>query len=311
MRVFIVGSPFTGKSTLLARLTGGKEIGTLAVKDERLDALVRVFRPRKITPLKMTLVDSDALGKLYNENKPTRIFQELVEAHVFLEVSGGLVGDFMSFTDTTLKFLTIESNVLSKRLERLRKEVAVGRADARELEVIERALAHVSEGIPLYAAGFSEDEVRILKGLGLLSIKPRVVLFNATDDGGPDEDALEEVRAQGLPHITINVLRAPEEVLNAEVSRALLSATDTITFFTPSERETRAWPLARGSTALAAAATIHNDLARGFVRVEVIPWDRLVEAGGWKEARERNWVRVEGRDYVVKDGDCLYVRAST
>jgi len=285
-------------------------VGVLSVLDERFEKLLEVFRSRKATPLQITLIDSDALGKAYNENRPTRVFQELADADVFLEVSGGLVGDFLSFTDTTLRFLSVESDVLTRRIERLKKEVAAGKGDRRELEVLVRALNALEEGIPLYAVDFRAEEVKVLRGLGLLSVKPRVILFNATREGGPDEEILNEVREQGLPYVVANLKEEDADALNRKVSEAILKATDTITFFTPGEKETRAWPLKRGGTVLEAAATIHNDLAKRFVRAEVVRWDRLVEAGGWKGAKERNYVRLEGRDYVVQDGDCIYIRAS-
>ena len=310
MKVFVIGPSFVGKSTLVERLTGGKGVGVLNVLDERFKKLAELFRSRKATPLQITLVDSDALGKAYNENRPTRVFQELAEADAFLEVSGGLVGDFLSFTDTTLRFLSIESDVLSRRIERLKKEVAVGRGSERELEILMRALGALEDGTPLYSVGFGEEELKVLRGLGLLSVKPRVILFNATRESAPDEDSLNEVREQGLPYVVANLKEEDPNTLNRKVSEALLKATDTITFFTPGEKETRAWPLRRGGTVLEAAATIHNDLAKRFVRAEVVRWDRLLAAGGWKEAREKNYVRLEGKDYVVQDGDCIYIRAS-
>ncbi|NPB04600.1 MAG: DUF933 domain-containing protein [Thermotogae bacterium] len=310
MKVFVIGSSFTGKTTLIEKLTRGRGVGTLRVKDERFERLVKVFRPRKSTPLSITLIDSDAVGKAYNERKPTRIFQELVEADAFVEVVGGLVGDFMGFTDTTLKFLGIESEVLERRIDRLRKEVAVGKGSERELEVLERSLELVSDGIPLYAGRFKEKEIKILRGLGLLSVKPRLILFNVPQDASLDEEVLSEAKSQGLPYVIVDVLNDDPEILNKKISSALLEMTGTITFFTPGKKETRAWPLKRGSTVLEAAATVHNDLARKFVKAEVIGWERLVEAGGWKEAKEKNWVRLEGKDYIVQDGDCIFIRAS-
>jgi len=310
VKVFVIGPSFVGKSTLVGRLTGGKGVGTLSVLDERFRSLVQVFKSRKATPLQITLVDSDALGKAYNENKPTRVFQELAEADAFLEVSGGLIGDFLSFTDTTLRFLSIESDVISRRIERLKKEVATGKGSEKELQVLTKAMEFLEEGTPLYSAGFSEEELKILRGLGLLSVKPRIIVFNETEGNRLDEEGLSEVKAQGLPFVVVNLKEEDPEGLNRKVSRAILEATGTITFFTPGEKETRAWPLKKGSTVLEAAATVHNDLARRFVRAEVIEWDKLVAAGGWKEAKEKNYVRLEGKDYVVKDGDCIYIRAS-
>ncbi len=311
MKVFVIGPSFTGKSTLIKRLTGGSGVGVLRVEDGRLRALAGVFKPTKTTPVRITLTDNDALGKAYRENKPTAVFQLLSDADAFVEVVGGPVGDFMGFADTTLKFLSVESDVLGRRLERLKKEVAVGRADERELMAVSKALEHVQSGTPLNAAGFSEDEMRFLKGLNLLSLKPRVVFFNLTDEF-PEvpEDVLEEVAEEGLTHVAFNLMRDDPTLINGDLSSTLLKAAGHITFFTPGPKEVKAWIIKEGASVLEAAAKVHQDLAKRFVRAEVVPWNLLVEAGGWKEAREKNYVRLEGRNYTVKDGDCIYVKAS-
>jgi ribosome-binding ATPase len=111
-----------------------------------------------------------------------------------------------------------------------------------------------------------------------------------------EEEARELLAAYGL-----------EESGLQRLARAGYRALGLITFFTAGEKEVRAWTVRRGTKAMEAAGEIHSDMERGFIRAEVIPWDRLVEAGGWARAKERGWVRLEGKDYEVQDGDVLYI----
>ncbi|MEO0138555.1 MAG: DUF933 domain-containing protein [candidate division WOR-3 bacterium] len=310
MDVYIIGSPFTGKSTLLYRLTGGKGVGSLKLNDKRLKTLVDFFKPKKITPPFINLYDSDALGKMFSYGKERSLFQQLVNADAFIEVVGGLTENFTTFTDTTLKFLSIESEVLEGNIQRLKKEVAVGKGDEKVLGVLEKAYKIISEGIPLNSGDFSDEERKILKGYGFLSLKPRLVVLNITENSKIEDSVYEELKSQNLPYLLFNVLKDDVDDITEKLFQKLLEILQLIVFFTPSEKEVRGWLLEKGSTAVDAAGKIHKDLARTFIKAEVINWEELIKYGGWKGAREKNFIRLEGRDYVVKDGDCIYIRAS-
>jgi len=154
-------------------------------------------------------------------------------------------------------------------------------------------------------------------------MKPLLVVYNQGEAGGPPPPAggahqgavalkaLLEREVLALPAAERAGFRAElglgEDGLTT-VIRACFELLGLISFFTVGEDEVRAWTLERGSNAVEAAGEIHSDLAKGFIRAEVIPWDRLLEVGGEKGARERGWLRLEGRDYVVQDGDCLNIR---
>jgi len=121
-------------------------------------------------------------------------------------------------------------------------------------------------------------------------------------------DAKLEAELSELPEGEAAAFREGEPGAVGEIARRLFEAVDLISFLTAAENETRAWPLRRGQTALEAAATIHTDIARGFIRCEVIPWKDLVEAGSRAEVVRRGRQRLEGKDYVVEDGDVLNIR---
>lgn len=308
MDVFVIGAPYTGKTTFVNLLTGGKGVGSFKFEDERLKELVEIFKPPRIIPPSITLHDSDLLGKLFVEDKAQRIFQELNGADAFIEISGGLSQNFTSFTDTTLRFLSIESLVLERNIIKLEKEVASGGADEKVLKVLKKAYEIVNSGVPLISGDFNDEEIKILKTYGFLSLKPRMVILNLYD-GEVDDGVLEELESQKLPYMSLNILKETNE-RSDEIFRKILEITNHIVFFTPSEKEVRGWLLKKGSSIVEAAAKIHSDLAKTFVKAEVINWKDLVSSGGWKEAKEKNLVKLQGKSYIVNDGDCIYIRAS-
>jgi hypothetical protein len=184
--------------------------------------------------------------------------------------------------------------------------------------------ATLEAGRPARSAG-----VDVPAALDLLTAKPTLYLANVDDSGNTEEAAAVEAFAaeRGAPCVAVNakieaeLRELPDDDAAAflqdlgieasaldRVTLAAYALLDLIPFFTTGPKETRAWTIRRGQNAQAAAGRIHTDLARGFIRAEVIEWDRLVEAGSEVEAKRRGWIRVEGRDYVVKDGDTLNVR---
>jgi Predicted GTPase, probable translation factor len=290
MDVYIIGAPFTGKSTLLERLTGGKGVGSLKLNDVRFKALVELFKPKKVTPPYINLHDNP---------------KNLANADALIEVVGGLTENFTSFVDTTLNFLGFEAEILISNIKKLEKK-----GEGRILEILKRAYDAVSDGIPLFSLKLDEEERKILRGYGLPSLKPRMVILNVTGESRIDEEVYSELESQKLPYLEMNVLKDDPEEMGRKIFQKILEITGTIVFFTPSEREVRGWLLEKGANVVEAAGKIHNDLARTFIKAEVIDWESLIMNGGWKGAKEKNLIRLEGKDYTVKDGDCIYIRAS-
>jgi len=220
-----------------------------------------------------------------------------------------------------------------RRLERLRKEARANRELAPLLEEAEGLHAHLTEGRPARTFPLSEEGRRLLKETPLLTAKPVIYVANVSEEDLPDGAGNPHVAAlraraerEGAEVVVVSAkLEAELAELSEEEARELLAAyglkesglkrlaragyraLGLVTFFTAGEKEVRAWTVRRGTKAKEAAGEIHSDMERGFIRAEVIPWDRLVEAGGWARAKERGWVRLEGKDYEVQDGDVLYI----
>ncbi len=288
MDVYIIGAPFTGKSTLLERITGGKGVGSLKLKDERFNALVEFFKPKKITPPYIDLYDNP---------------KNLANADALIEVVGGLTENFTSFIDTTLSFLSFEADILLSNIKKLEK-----RGEEKNLKILKKAYEFVSEGIPLFS--LDEEDKKVLRGYNLPSLKPRLVILNKTKESIIDTEVYSELESQNLPYLEMNILEEDPEEMGKRIFLKILEITGRIVFFTPSEKEVRGWILEKGASAVDAAGKIHNDLARTFIKAEIVDWQTLIKSGGWKGAKENNLIRLEGRDYIVKDGDCIYVRAS-
>jgi ribosome-binding ATPase len=200
-----------------------------------------------------------------------------------------------------LELLVADRDHVEKRLERVSKQAKSGDAKLkREAEQLERLLAHLDAGKTL--ADWAEE---LPPELDPLTTKPLIAIEN----GARGIDLKLEAELAELPEEEAAEFRG-ESVASAlgEVVRRLAETLDLITFFTAGEKETRAWTLRRGQTAIDAAATIHTDIARGFIRCEVVRWDDLVAAGSHAEVSRAGKQRLEGKTYVVEDGDVLNVR---
>jgi ribosome-binding ATPase YchF (GTP1/OBG family) len=297
----IVGLPGAGKTTLfrvLTRAEGGEygktHVGMAEVADPRLDALAQVVSARKVTPVALRVQDVPGTGPALLGN--------LRQVDALLVVLDGYSpgadpeGDLENLR---LELLVADRDHVAGRLERVEKQAKSGDPKLRvEAERLREILAAVDAGAPL-----SEIPGDIPEGLEPLTTKPLIAVVNGP--GGIDL-ALEEELAE-LPTDEAAAFREGPSALD-EVTRRLRDELDLITFFTAGEKETRAWPLRRGESALDAAAEIHSDIARGFIRCEVIDWEELVEAGSAAEVARRGHQRLEGKTYVVRDGDVLNIR---
>ena len=299
--VGIVGLPGAGKTTLFTALTGvsqtayGQEhVGVAPIPDERLDPIAEVESSAKTTPATVKLVDPPGLS--------AAVLGELRKADALLAVLRGFGPDAdptHDFETIGLELVVADRDHVEKRLERVRTMAKGGDPRVRdEVAELERILAHTEEGRPLSA--YERD---LPAELEPLTTKPVVQIVNG--DGGIDLK-LEAELAELSPSDAADFRDGPgglEQVLSS-----LFETAGLLTFFTGGEKETRAWTLGQGLTALDAAATIHTDIARGFIRCEVIAWRDLVEAGSRAEAARRGQQRLEGKDYVVADGDILNIR---
>jgi ribosome-binding ATPase len=302
LAVGIVGLPNSGKTTLFKALTGtgpavsGKEnVGMAAIADDRLPQLAAVEHAKKVTPAALRVVDVPGTGAQLLGN-----LRQVDALLVVLDAWSGMRDPEDDLVTLRLELLVADRDHVERRLERVRKQAKSGDAQLRrELEQLEAVLAHLESEQPLSAWPGELPE-----GLEPLTTKPLLEVRN----GPGGIDAKLEAELAELPDEEAAEYRDGGSSALGEVTRRLFEAVDLISFFTAAEKETRAWPLRRGQTALDAAETIHSDIARGFIRCEVIRWDHLVEAGSRPEVVRRGQQRLEGKDYVVQDGDVLNIR---
>ena len=299
LEVGIVGLPSSGKSMLFEALTGvhsGGEVGMAAIPDPRLQQLADVVGARKVTPAAIRVVEVRGTGPALLGN--------LRQVDALLVVLDGFSGTRVPADD--LETLRLELQVadrdhVEKRLERVAKQAKSGDPKLRrEAAELERLLAHLDAGRTL-----AEWEDELPPELDPLTTKPLIAIEN----GPRGTDLKLEAELAELPEEEAAEFRGEGDASAlGEVVRRLAETLDLITFFTAGEKETRAWTLRRGQTALDAAATIHTDIARGFIRCEVVRWDDLVAAGSHAEVSRAGKQRLEGKTYVVEDGDVLNVR---
>jgi ribosome-binding ATPase YchF (GTP1/OBG family) len=297
----IVGLPGAGKSTLFTALTraaggeyGKTHVGIAQIADPRLAALAAVVAARKVTPATIRVSDVPGTGPALLGN--LRQVDALLAVLDAFSPGADPAADLESLR---LELLVADRDHVAGRVERVARQAKSGDARLRaELERLRELLAGVEAGTSLAdVAGELPAE------LEPLTTKPLIAVEN-----GPDGiDLALEAELAELPDDEAAAFRDGPSALE-EVVRRLGDALDLVTFFTAGEKETRAWTLRRGQTALDAAATIHSDIARGFIRCEVIGWRDLVEVGSHAEAARRGLQRLEGKTYVVADGDVLNIR---
>ena len=307
LQVGIVGLPNSGKTALFNALThAGAEVtayasvsdkpnvGVAAIPDDRLDRIARVVGSRKVTPAAIRVVDVPGTG--------AELLGNLRQADALLAVADGFSAEpspERDFEAIGLELLVADRDHVERRLERVRKEAKSG-DPARRQEVLrlEELLAHLEAGSTL-----AEWRGELPRELEPLTTKPFIPLVNGP--GGVDCE-LEMELAELSPEEAAEFREGPSAL--DEVVHRLKDALELIAFFTVGDTEARAWTLRHGQTALEAAEAIHSDIARGFIRCEVIRWDDLLASGSHTEAARRGLQRLEGKTYVVEDGDVLNVR---
>ncbi len=299
MEVGLVGLPGSGKTTLFEALThagGHSHVGVAPIADERLDQVAAVIGSPKVTPATVRVVEVPGTGAAMLGN--------LRQVDALLAVVDSFSGTRDAAADLEtlrLELLVADRDHAEKRLERVRAQAKSGDPKLKaEVEELERVLSHLEAEGPL-----SEFEGGLPPELEPLTTKPLL----AVENGPRGIDAKLELELAELGEAEAAEFREGPPALE-QVVRRLFEAMDLIVFFTANENEARAWTLPRGRTALDAAGSIHSDMARGFIRCEVISARDLIQCGSRAEAARRGLQRLEGKDYVVEDGDVLNIRFS-
>ena len=316
----LVGVPFSGKSTLFTALTragshgGQSNVAVVSVPDPRLAVLTEMERSKKTVPAQVRFVDvpggvssAQGLAKL----RESDALAVVVRCFAADRRPQGELAEVRS--ELLLADLAVLESALEKAIKR-----AKGRPGP-EVDVLRRAKDTLDAETPLREISLSEEEQTHLKAIAPLTLKPEVVIANLEEGEEMPSDLDDAVGVFAS-------IEAETAEMEPEEARALLEefgvaepglerviaagygALDLITFLTTGEDETRAWEVPRGATAPEAAGAIHTDLQRGFIRAEVISYDELVAAGSMDAAKAAGKIRVEGKDYVVREGDVLHVR---
>lgn len=344
LKVGIVGLPNVGKSTLFKALTRKSvdinnypfctiepNVGIVEVPDTRLEKLAAFSQTKKIVPAVVEFVDiaglvkgaseGEGLGNKFLANirevdaivEVVRVFQNDDIIHVHNKIDP--VSD-IEVINTELMLADLET--VTKRKLKTVKETRTGNKEAiLELALLEKIEAELQAGRlanGIVSGLADESEMKIAKGLQLLTAKPFLYAYNVSDIDVALPSALEE-----KPHVKLDIkieeeliALSPEEAvemgMQSHLSDLIVRAyalLGLMTYFTTGEVETRAWTIPLGSTAPQAGAAIHGDFEEKFIRAEVIHWEKLLEAGSYGAAREKGQVRLEGKEYIVVDGDVI------
>ena len=331
LSIGIVGLPNVGKSTLFKLLTKQEvnianypfatidpNVGVVPVPDERLEKLAKISNSKKIIPAVVEFYDIAGLVKGANkgEGLGNQFLSHIREVNAIVEVVRCFKSDEIihieNRVDPVKDIDTVNTELILKDLETVEKKVAKLEGEAKtgdnkkkkELEMVKKIQDGLNKNI--LAINLDKDLISepIIMEMNLLTSKPQIYLLN-----GAAEDVSEELK------IRINSLKADYLVsdLGAEqtVNELIKKAYEMLgfaSFLTTGEDETRAWTIKKGAKAPEAAGAIHTDFEKKFIRAEVINWEKLLETGGWPQAKQKGWLRIEGKDYEVQDGDVITIR---
>jgi len=342
MKIGLVGFPGSGKSTVFGALTGlavetgyaasrdKVNVGVVKVPDPRVDALAELYKPKKITYAEIAFTDLGGAGgkgldrKVLNAMREVDALCQVVRA--FSDATGDAPQPLREIADLETETILADLELVERRVERLAKD----RSNPRELELLQRIQAHLENERPLRSFDLSEEENKMIAGYALLTQKPLLLVINV-DEGSIGSEIDPQIEASARDHglgvvmlsaqVEMDIASMPaedqvefaaslglDEPARNRFIRAAYELIDLVSMLTSGPDECRAWPVARGSRAVRAAGKIHSDIERGFIRAEVIDWKDLIEHGSEAKCREAGLARVEGKDYIVQDGDVVHFR---
>jgi len=332
----LVGLPDSGHAALVAALTGmdvttasDRVLGVVNLPDERLDKLAAMSSSKNVVPATFQIIFLPGLSTEAGKGLGSRLLGTLRDCDALMLVVRADDGHDPARELASLEEELILSDLgsVEQRVDKQRRAAKGDKSLQPEVAALERAEAALSDGIPVYRSDLTADERALLMPVFLLTNKPALVVINIGVDQLDDIDAIaapfgdaalavcvelegdpDVVAAQGEERARLLAdLGIPQSVV-PRLGAAALHLLGRRTFLTTGDKESRAWTFRAGSTAPEAAGVIHTDLQRGFIRAEVIDWRELLEIGSWEAAKKVGKLRVEGKDYVVQDGDVLEIR---
>jgi ribosome-binding ATPase len=339
MKIGLVGFSGSGKSTVFQWLTGVApdpsriqqgQTGMAKLPDPRVDKMASIFKPKKTTYAEIAFLDTPGLDVAERRDNPRRlgILRESDGLVVVLNgyAGGNLAAELRQFREE-IAFADLE--ILTNRLSKVEagmkkpKPAKEREADEQEHAVIKKLIDTLEAGASPRSLGLRPEEEKAVRSFQLLTIKPEIVFVNQGEGGKPApalgtdvlsapaklELELEELSPEDRAAFAADLGLAGSQ--RDEILRRIFAAMGQVVFLTVGEDECRAWPIPAGADAVTGAGQIHTDLSKRFVRAEVVGYDDFVRVGSMKEAKAQGVYRLEGKTYVVQDGDIMHILASS
>ncbi len=333
LSIGIVGLPNVGKSTLFNILTKQNvtsenypfatidpNVGIVPVPDERIDKLAELSKSKEKIPAVVEFYDIAGLVKGANkgEGLGNKFLSHIKETDAILNVVRCFEGrDIIHVENNTdpirdidiieYELILKDLEIIERNLESLSGKAKTGDKEAqKKLNLINKIKEILEIPKPLASSDISknEDVENIAKNLNLLTVKKQLFLLNG-EEGDVSEELIKKIKDFGFDYIISDL---GEKSIVPNIVKKAYETLNLISFFTTGEKETRAWTTPKGSTAPKAAGVIHSDFEESFIRAEVVSYDKLIEAGGWSNARNKGWIRIEGKNYIISDGDVVHFR---
>jgi ribosome-binding ATPase YchF (GTP1/OBG family) len=331
LSIGIVGLPNVGKSTLFKLLTQNDvhianypfatidpNVGIVQVPDERLKTLTDMSKSKKTIPAIVEFYDIAGLvkGASQGQGLGNQFLSHIRETNAVIQVLRCFSQEDIIHVEQTVDPLRdldiINSELMLKDLDVVQKRISKTEGEARtgnkekvkELELLKKLESMLLDEKMLYALDAETLESPLMRELALLTSKPQLYLLNGNEED-VSQALKDKIASMGCEYAVLNLHDEPDLSGLIRKAYAVLSL---ISFFTTGEDETRAWTIVKGWKAPQAAGAIHTDFEKKFIRAEVVGYDSLVSCGGWNQAKQKGLLRLEGKDYVVQDGDVLVIR---